>query len=158
MVRPPLRDCPQRLLTPLCRPPSEYASWEEPPQEGEPFDYDAVPNRFYFNVESAGSLPPDVIVSEGIKVIQQKLAGLIHELADEGEGGMNGEYNGPRSPEYGTGADGFGGYTTPFGNAGNQSSWGGAGGNAGNQSSWGGAGGTTPYGTTPYGAGQSSWS
>lgn len=126
-------------------PPSEYASWEEPPQEGEPFDYDAVPNRFYFNVESAGPLPPDTIVSEGIKVLQQKLAGLIHELA-EGEGdGMNGDYNGPRSPEYGTGADGFGGYTTPFGNG-------------GNQSSWGGAGGTTPYGTTPYGAGQSNWS
>jgi DNA-directed RNA polymerase II subunit RPB3 len=104
-----------------------------------------VPNRFYFNVESAGPLPPDTIVSEGIKVLQQKLAGLIHELA-EGEGdGMNGDYNGPRSPEYGTGADGFGGYTTPFGNG-------------GNQSSWGGAGGTTPYGTTPYGAGQSSWS
>ncbi|KAK4122958.1 insert subdomain of RNA polymerase alpha subunit [Parathielavia appendiculata] len=125
-------------------PPSEYAAWEEPPQEGEPFDYDAVPNRFYFNVESAGNLSPDTIVSEGIKVLQQKLAGLIHELADEGGNSMNGDYNGPRSPEYGTGADGFGGYTTPFGNA-------------GNQSSWGGAGGTTPYGTTPYGAGQSSW-
>lgn len=105
-----------------------------------------MPNRFYFNVESAGPLSPDTIVSEGIKVLQQKLAGLIHELA-EGEGdGMNGDYNGPRSPEYGTGADGFGGYTTPFGNG-------------GNQSSWGGAGGTTPYGTTPYGAGQgNSWS
>jgi DNA-directed RNA polymerase II subunit RPB3 len=126
------------------RPPSEYAAWEEPPQEGEPFDYDAVPNRFYFNVETAGPLPPDVIISEGIKVLQQKLAGLIHELADEGSG-ANG---GPRSPEYGAGAamDGFnGGYTTPFGNA------------AGNQSAWGGAGGTTPYGTTPYGAG-ASWS
>ncbi|KAL2117242.1 hypothetical protein VTJ04DRAFT_9410 [Mycothermus thermophilus] len=125
-------------------PPSEYAAWEEPPQEGEPFDYDAVPNRFYFNVETAGPLPPDVIISEGIKVLQQKLAGLIHELADEGSG-ANG---GPRSPEYGAGAamDGFnGGYTTPFGNA------------AGNQSAWGGAGGTTPYGTTPYGAG-ASWS
>ncbi|KAK4242111.1 DNA-directed RNA polymerase [Achaetomium macrosporum] len=127
-------------------PPSEYAEWEEPPQEGEPFDYDAVPNRFYFNVESAGSLPPDVIVSEGIKVIQQKLAGLIHELSEgDGGDGMNGDYGGPRSPEYATGADGFGGYTTPFGNG-------------GNQSSWGGAGGTTPYGTTPYGAGQSTWS
>ncbi|KAK4115480.1 insert subdomain of RNA polymerase alpha subunit [Canariomyces notabilis] len=127
-------------------PPSEYAEWEEPPQEGEPFDYDAVPNRFYYNVETAGNLPPDAIVTEGIKVLQQKLAGLIHELTEgEGGDGANGDYNGPRSPEYNTGADGFGGYTTPFGNA-------------GNQSAWGGAGGTTPYGTTPYGAGQSSWS
>ncbi|KAJ4307194.1 RNA polymerase II subunit 3 [Collariella sp. IMI 366227] len=79
-------------------PPSEYAEWEEPPQEGEPFDYDAVPNRFYFNVESAGNLAPDVIVSEGIKVLQQKLAGLIHELTEgEGGDGMNGEFNGQRS-------------------------------------------------------------
>lgn len=138
---------PDPAANPLPRPPSEYAEWEEPPQEGEPFDYDAVPGRFYFNVESAGNIPPDTIVGEGIKVLQQKLAGLIHELT-EGEGGgdgMNGDYAGPRSPEYNTGADGFGGYTTPFGNG-------------GNQSSWGGAGGTTPYGTTPYGAGQSSWS
>lgn len=134
------------LLTSNDRPPSEYATWEEPPQEGEPFDYDAVPNRFYFNVESAGNLPPDTIVGEGIKVLQQKLAGLIHELTEgEGGDGMNGDYNGPRSPEYSAGADGFGGgYATPYGNG-------------GNQSSWGGAGGTTPYGTTPYGAGQS-WS
>lgn len=103
-----------------------------------------MPNRFYYNVESAGNLPPDAIVGEGIKVLQQKLAGLIHELT-EGEGGevANGDYGGPRSPEYNTGADGFG-FTTPYGNGGNQSMWG--------------AGGTTPYGTTPYGAGQSSWS
>ncbi|KAK1754607.1 RNA polymerase [Echria macrotheca] len=118
-------------------PPSEYAAWEEPPQEGEPFDYDAVPNRFYFNVETAGPLPPDTIVAEGIKVLQLKLAGLVRELSD-GDDGANGGYDGPRSPD---GAE-WGqdqGYTTPYGNG-------------GNQSSWGGAGGTTPYGTTPYGA------
>ncbi|KAK3321000.1 DNA-directed RNA polymerase II 33 kDa polypeptide [Cercophora scortea] len=128
-------------------PPSEYADWEEPPQEGEPFDYDAVPSRFYFNVETVGSFPPDAIVAEGIKVLQQKLAGLIHELT-EGEGGENGDYNGPRSPEYNNGGEAAWqdqGYTTPYGNGGNQSAWGG------------GAGGTTPYGATPYGAGQSSW-
>ncbi|KAK3946415.1 DNA-directed RNA polymerase II subunit RPB3 [Diplogelasinospora grovesii] len=121
-------------------PPSEYADWEEPPQEDEPFDYDAVPNRFYFNVETAGNLPADAIVTEGIKVLQQKLAGMIHELT-EGEGdGANGDYNGPRSPEYNNAGDGWQdqGYTTPYGNG-------------GAQSSWGGAGGATPYGQTPYG-------
>lgn len=121
-------------------PPSEYADWEEPPQEGEPFDYDAVPNRFYLNVETAGPLPPDAIVTQGIKVLQMKLAALVHSLSDEGDGG---DYNGPRSPEYGGGGEGWGqdqGFTTPYGNG-------------GNQSSWGGAGGTTPYGQTPYGAG-----
>lgn len=127
-------------------PPSEYADWEEPPQEGEPFDYDAVPNRFYFNVETAGNLAPDVIVTEGIKVLQTKLASLIKDLTnDDSADGAGGEYNGPRSPEFGGGGgDAWQdqGYTTPYGNG-------------GNQSSWGGAGGTTPYGTTPYGAGAS---
>lgn len=128
---------------------SEYAAYEDPPQEGEPFDYDAEPNRFYVRVETSGCLPPDTIVQEGVKVLQQKLAGLIHELT-EGEGGAaagGGNYNGPQSPEY-SGGEGWQdqGYTTPYGNG-------------GNQSSWGGAGGTTPYGTTPYGnPGQSGWS
>lgn len=137
----------------LPRPPSEYADWEEPPQEGEPFDYDAVPNRFYFNVETAGALPPDAIITEGIKVLQIKLAQMVKDLS-EGDGDGNGAYDGPRSPEFGGGGgDGWGGgqdpgFTTPYGNGGNQSAWGGAG--AG--------GGTTPYGTTPYGgAGGSSW-
>ncbi|KAK4214486.1 DNA-directed RNA polymerase II subunit RPB3 [Rhypophila decipiens] len=124
-------------------PPSEYADWEEPPQEGEPFDYDAVANRFYFNVETSGSMPPQEIITEGIKVLQTKLAGLIHELSDEGDG----DYNGPRSPEFGGGGVDGGwqdqGYTTPYGN------------NAGG--SWSGpGGGTTPYGQTPYG-GSGGW-
>lgn len=134
-------------------PLSENAKYEEPKQEGEPFDYDAVPSRFYLRVESSGVLAPDVIVQEGVKIIQQKLAGLIHALneGDDGVGGgANGAYNGPQSPEY-NGEDGGwqdqGGYTTPYSNG------------AGNQSSWGGAGGTTPYGTTPYGnPGQGGWS
>lgn len=89
-------------------------------------------------------------MQEGIKVLQQKLAGLIHELTEGDSGGANGDYRGPRSPGGGFGAgggtDGFGGgYTTPFGNGGNQSSWGGA------------AGGTTPYGQTPYGVGAGGW-
>lgn len=81
-------------------------------------------------------------MTEGIKVIQQKLAGLIHELT-EGEGGDN--YDGPRSPEYGGGGDGFG-YSTSYG------------GNGGNQGAWGGAGGTTPFGQTPFGGGGNTWS
>jgi len=126
---------------------SENSRLEDPPQEGEPFDYDAVPERFYFDVESTGMLEPDQIVQNGIKVLQEKLASLIHGLnaGDEGDA-MNGDYN-PRSPEYTGGGDNqWGdGFTTPYGNGGNQSSWGG--------------GGTTPYGTTtPYGnPGQGGW-
>lgn len=131
------------------RPVSENAVYEDPPQEGEPFDYDAEPERFYLRVETSGALPPDSIVQEGVKMLQQKLAGLIHELT-EAEGGAaaaGDSYDGPQSPEY-TGGDAWQdqGYTTPYGNGGNQSSWGGA------------VGGATPYGTTPYGnPGQSSW-
>ncbi|OAA67171.1 RNA polymerase 2 subunit 3 [Niveomyces insectorum RCEF 264] len=145
-------------------PKSENARLEDPPQEGEPFDYDAVPGRFYYDIESIGQMDPDAIVQNGITVLQQKLAALIHELnATEGGGAggaalgddINDDYNGPRSPEFnGGGANGAGGaggdswqdqgYTTPYAAGGNPSSWG--------------AGGTTPYGTTPYGnAGQPGW-
>lgn len=102
-----------------------------------------MPNRFYFNVESAGPLPPDTIVGEGIKVLQLKLAELVRELSD-GDEGANGGYDGPRSPDAEWGQEQ--GYTTPYGNGGNQSTWGGAG------------GGTTPYGQTPYGGSGGGWS
>ncbi|TVY17810.1 DNA-directed RNA polymerase II subunit RPB3 [Lachnellula arida] len=135
-------------------PKSKYADWEEPPQEGEPFDYDAVPERFYFEVESVGNLEPDAIIQQGIKVLQQKLASVIQTVT-EGEGGdtngMNGadDYNnGPRSPDTGmngSGWQGDAGYTTPGYGGGNASTWG--------------AGAATPYGATPYGQNHSSgWS
>ena len=124
------------------RPKSKYSDWEELPQEGEVFDYDAVPERFYFEVESVGNLEPDAIIQQGIKVLQQKLAAVIQDLT-EGDAQINGVnghggYEAPRSPDIGGGAWQEPGYTTPYGNGGN-----------GNQ--WGGAGAATPYGATPYG-------
>ncbi|TQS35676.1 hypothetical protein Golomagni_03897 [Golovinomyces magnicellulatus] len=122
-------------------PKSNYASWEEPAQEGEPFDYDMVPERFYFEVEGAGNLEPDQIVHQGIKVLQQKLASVIQDLT-EGTTGVNGNadggYDAPRSPVINMNGVGWQdqGYTTPFGNE-------------GSNSQWGGVGGTTPYGATP---------
>ncbi|KAI9681481.1 MAG: 45 kDa subunit of RNA polymerase II [Caeruleum heppii] len=139
-------------------PKSSNATWEEPPPDGAPFDYDATPSAFYYEIESVGSLEPDAIVQQGIKVMQQKLATVIQELTGEGGGPPNGDLmNG------GHDADGFGGtspmmngggaaeaeyeppegYTTPFVNSG--------GGGGGGQSAWGGGGGATPYGATPYG-------
>ena len=138
----------ERKLTdrPNSRPKSEYAAWEDPPAEGEPFDYDAEPSRFYFQVESAGNLVPDAIIQEGIKELQRKLAALIHGLG-ENDATMAGEYEGPRSPDMdGAAAAGWQaeGYTTPYGNPGAASSWGGA---------------ATAYGTTPYGnSGSGGWS
>lgn len=117
-----------------------------PPAEGEPFDYDAAPNEFFFDVETVGGLDADQVIQQGIRVLQQKLAAVIQELsADErGQGdGVNG--HGGHTPD----ADPYGG-ATRYGGAGYESAyqrnpqgsvWGGANG----------AGGTTPYGATPYG-------
>ena len=131
------------------RPKSKYAEWEDPAQEGEPFDYDAVPERFYFEVESIGNLEPDAIIQQGIKVLQQKLAAVIQDLSADGTtNGINGDggYDAPRSPDVGMNGGGWQdpGYSTPYGNNGNTNGWG--------------AGGATPYGATPYGQnGQNGW-
>ncbi|KAI4593223.1 Mitochondrial dicarboxylate transporter [Pestalotiopsis sp. IQ-011] len=126
-------------------PKSKYADWEDPPAEGEPFDYDALPERFYYEVEGVGNLDPDGIIKEGIQELQEKLARIMQGLGESD--GLDGQqYDGPQSP----GADMGGpppwqneGYTTPYG--------------GGNQSAWGGA--QTAYGTTPYGnSGGSGWS
>jgi DNA-directed RNA polymerase II subunit RPB3 len=127
---------------------SKYAKWEEPAQEGEPFDFDATPERFYFEVESIGNLEPDAIIQNGIKVLQNKLAAVIQDLTAEGQpnGNTGGGYDAT-----GTEDDGMNGgqnwqsqgYTTPYGNSGD--------------ATWN-TGGATPYGATPYGQnGQNGW-
>jgi len=132
----------------LRRPKSDNANWEDPAQEGEPFDYNAQPERFYFDIETVGGLEPDVIMQQGIKVLQQKLAAVIQELTgDNDRGAMDGVdgYGGGRSPGGINGAGGYGmdqGYTTPYGNGGAASAWG---------------GGQTPYGATPYGQNGNPW-
>ena len=131
-------------LTRCFRPKSKYAQWEDPPQEGEPFEYDAGPNRFYFEGETSGSMEPDQIVREGIRVLQQKIGGLLKGLDPRKYGGDEADFDGPRSPDMnmdgGTTPWQDGGYTTPYG--------------GGGQTAYGG-GGMTAYGTTPYGG--SSW-
>jgi len=95
-----------------------------------------VPTRFFFDVETVGSLEPDQIVLKGIRTLQEKVAGVIQELS--GESHMDGVDFGAQSPQMnGAGYGGQdGGYTTPFG---------------GGNSVYAGAGGTTPFGATPYG-------
>ncbi|SPO03451.1 probable DNA-directed RNA polymerase II chain RPB3 [Cephalotrichum gorgonifer] len=129
-------------------PKSKYAEWEDPPQEGEVFDYHAVADRFYFEVEGVGTLEPDEIIQGGIRVIQQKLASMIHLISGRGGDAMDTDMGGPKSPDMdGPNPWQDNGYTTPYGNG-------------GNQSTWGGGASTTPYATTtPYGSsGQSGWS
>ncbi|KAH6608087.1 hypothetical protein Trco_004400 [Trichoderma cornu-damae] len=164
-------------------PKSKYAEWEEPPQEGEPFNYDAVPNRFYFEVEASGTMEPDLIIQGGIRVLQQKIGGLLKGLDPRKYGGDDADMDGPRSPDMNMDGGGTtpwqdGGYTTPYGNhtayGGGNTAYGGGtsyGGNAtaygngtaygGNSTSYGGGSGaggsgSAGYGSTLYNQG-SSW-
>lgn len=88
-------------------PKSQNAQWEEQPREGEPFDYNATPNRYYFDVETTGSLAPNEIVVQGIKYLQEKVATVIRDLkqTDRPPGAMNGWTNGVQD----------GGWQTPYG-------------------------------------------
>lgn len=43
-------------------PLSENAKEEEPPREDEPFDFNSKPEKFYFEVETVGSLSPKEVV------------------------------------------------------------------------------------------------
>ena len=96
------------------------------------FDPDAVPSAFFFDVEGVGTLEPDQIVLEGIRILQEKFAEVIKVLggAEEANG-----INGVGSPGGYEPAPADGGYTS-YGNA------------VGGATSY---GGQTPYGATPYG-------
>ncbi|MCJ1459795.1 45 kDa subunit of RNA polymerase II [Mycoblastus sanguinarius] len=127
-------------------PKSRNAKWEEEPQDGEPFNYNAIPTQFFFELESIGNLEPDAVVQQGIKVMQQKLAAVLQELAgdDTRNGDAGGDGFGGQEPDGMQAGGEYGidpGYTTPYlANGGQTSAWGGA---------------ATPYGATPYG--QNGW-
>lgn len=48
-----------------------------------PYNWEAKPNKFYFNVESAGALRPENIVTMGVAVLKNKLSNLQTQLAHE---------------------------------------------------------------------------
>lgn len=83
-------------------PPSRNAEWEDPPLPNEPFDYDAEPNKFYFEVEAVGQIPPNEIIYQGIKYLQEKLATVVRDLQERDD----------RDEEFGRvgDANGFGGW------------------------------------------------
>ncbi|KAG9044970.1 45 kDa subunit of RNA polymerase II [Tulasnella sp. UAMH 9824] len=68
---------------------------EAPPQDDEPFDYRAEPEKFYYNVETVGSLTPKEVVMEGIKGLISKLGHLTYTLDTMGgSGGADMEMDG----------------------------------------------------------------
>ena len=129
-------------------PVSKNAAWEPAMADDAPFNPDAEPSIFYFDVESVGSLEPDAILHQGIKVLQQKMAQVIQELAggdpNAGLNGINGFGDGGNTPDdINGGARDFDmdpGLTSPLYGNGGASTWG------GNQTPFG----ATPYGSNPY--------
>jgi len=69
-------------------PLSANAQEEEPPRDNEPFDFNAQPRQFYFEVETDGSLGPQEVVMKGLAELQTKLANLILGLKSQPELGM----------------------------------------------------------------------
>ena len=136
-------------------PASKNADWEEPPQEGEPFDFNAEPDQFFINLESTGVMPPDQILHSGIKTLQQKLATVIKELGSSTDSGqVNGMQNGGETPDgqpngYGTAYGGQSAYGGGTQYQGGGTSYGGYQ-DPGYQTPGYGGGMATPYGTRPY--------
>lgn len=118
------------------------ADWEDPPQDGQRFEYEAEPDSFYINLEGTGVMPPDSVMHNGIRTLQEKLANVIKGLSDEGDAGVPNGMGGGVSPMDGVmngGGTAYGG--TAYG--GGMSAYGGGGG----QSAYGGF--ATPYGARP---------
>ena len=65
-------------------PKSEYSQLDEDQNQGD-FDLLAKPDKFYFNVETCGSLKPEHIILSGLSVLKKKLSDLqtqhSHEIA-----------------------------------------------------------------------------
>ncbi len=99
-------------------PEGPNAELEEPPQEGAPFDYNKKANRFYFDVESSGSMHPAEIVETGLGLLEYRVAQIVQELSmmDEQPGaGAGGMENGIMDPYGAPAAGANGGYDTGAG-------------------------------------------
>ncbi|KAJ7703177.1 DNA-directed RNA polymerase [Mycena rosella] len=107
-------------------PLGENASEEEPPRDDEAFDFNATPGKFYFEVETDGSLGPQEVVMQGLAALQSKLATIVLGLKKTEPNMVPGE-RGDEAPPADAWASGAG--------------WGegGAGGGGGNASGWGNA-------------------
>lgn len=64
---------------------SANASLEPTPDELPSFDYNATPNTFYINLETVGGIEAGACFHAGIKVLQEKLAGIINAIEPQAE-------------------------------------------------------------------------
>ncbi|KAN0091098.1 DNA-directed RNA polymerase, insert domain containing protein [Tylopilus felleus] len=72
-------------------PVGDNAKEEEPPRDDEVFDFNAKPRKFYFEVETDGSLGPQEVVMKGLAELQTKLANLILGLKAPADMDVSGE-------------------------------------------------------------------
>jgi len=146
-------------------PLSDNAKEEEPPKENEAFDYSAIAKRFYFEVETVGSVSPQEVVLKGLRELQAKLANLILAVQSTSdmptiEGAEVPAQMGmqPPGPAWGAPASTSPNnpYTSPSGGGGGgggqTSTWGGG------SDQWGGRGtGTSPSSNTGWNSTSPSW-
>jgi DNA-directed RNA polymerase II subunit RPB3 len=92
-------------------PASRNAEWEDPPLPNEPFDYNAEPNKFYFEVEAIGQIPTNEIIYQGIKYLQEKLATVVRDLQERND--PEDDFGGGRHNGFGGGWD-DGGLQSPM--------------------------------------------
>jgi len=64
-------------------PLSQNANFEAPPQPSAPFDYNAVPSTFYFDIEASGSVPVREVVTQGLDILAMNLAKVIEGVEIE---------------------------------------------------------------------------
>lgn len=103
---------------------SRNAIFETPPDPNAPFDYNAVPEKFYFDCEAVGSMPVRHVVEQGLDILVTNLAKVIEGVdletgggdeddeADQGQGQGLVEPNMTAGVGAGVGAngDGYGGW------------------------------------------------
>lgn len=114
--RPAELTCAEKGEWPL----SQNANFEDPVDPTAPFDYNAVPSTFYFDVEASGSVPVRQVVEQGLDILATNLAKVIEGVEmetggreeDEEQGGglMEPGMGMGMGGEYQYGAPGGGGY------------------------------------------------
>jgi DNA-directed RNA polymerase II subunit RPB3 len=157
-------------------PLSANAAEEEAPLDDEPFDYNAKPQKFYFEVETDGSLGPQEVVmkvttllpfffihlceimtntQQGLTELQTKLANLVLGLkTDPPElDTLGGDAATQLPPANGTLPAQAAPRATGWGQEASPAGWGGAAGTPGSSAGGGGGGAGGGWGTSPTGGG-----